>query len=252
MNRTDLEACGCLERWSEGIEVKIVIISDVHGNFDALSALPEQYDELWVLGDLVNYGPEPKEVVDFVIGKAILIVRGNHDQSIGYGDDPRCSPRFRDMAEATGRFTRNVLTPEQKLHLRSFPLRSGAVRSQTRFFLCHATPTDPLYEYRGEDSDRWAKEMKMVKSDIVLVGHTHIPYIKKIDGQLVVNPGSLGQPKNGCTDACYAVWENGRMSLRSYPYPVNQTIEKIRHMPISRSIQQSLATVLESGGLPLM
>jgi putative phosphoesterase len=252
VSRTDPKVPVLFERLTQGIEVKIVIISDIHGNFDALSALPEQYDELWVLGDLVNYGPQPKEVVDLVIAKAILIVRGNHDQSIGYGDDPRCSPRFREMAQATGGFTRDVLTPEQKLHLRSFPLRSGALRSQTRFFLCHATPTDPLYEYRDEDSDRWAQEIKMVKSDIILVGHTHIPYIKKINGQLIVNPGSLGQPKNGRTEACYAVWENGRTSLRSYPYPLNQTIEKIRHMPIARNIQQSLVAVLESGGLPLV
>lgn len=59
--------------------MKLVILSDIHGNHDALRALPEEYDELWVLGDLVNYGPQPKEVVADVMEKASLVVQGNHD-----------------------------------------------------------------------------------------------------------------------------------------------------------------------------
>ena len=64
--------------------MKLVIISDIHGNYDAWSALPEEYDELWVLGDLVNYGPQPKEVFEEVTQKASLIVRGNHDHAVDF------------------------------------------------------------------------------------------------------------------------------------------------------------------------
>ena len=230
--------------------MKIVIVSDIHGNYDALSALPESYDELWVLGDLVNYGPEPKEVVDFVKSKATLVVRGNHDQSIGYGDDPRCSLRFRQMAEATGKFSETVVTAEQKLYLRSFPTRLNAVRGQTRFFLCHATPSDPLYEYRTAESEKWVNECMQLGADVIFVGHTHIPFIRSFNRQILVNPGSLGQPKTGKPDACYAVWENGQVSLRTYAYPIDKTIDKIRLMPIGKNIQLDLIRVLEFGGLP--
>jgi putative phosphoesterase len=230
--------------------MKIVIVSDIHGNYDALSALPESYDELWVLGDLVNYGPEPKEVVDFVKGKATLAVRGNHDQSIGYGDDPRCSLRFRQMAEATGKVSETVVTPEQKLYLRSFPTRLNAVRGQTQFFLCHATPSDPLYEYRTAESEKWVNECMQLGADVIFVGHTHIPFIRSFNRQILVNPGSLGQPKTGKPDACYAVWENGQVSLRTYAYPIDKTIDKIRLMPIGKNIQLDLIRVLEFGGLP--
>ncbi len=230
--------------------MKIVIVSDIHGNYDALSALPESYDELWVLGDLVNYGPEPKEVVDFVKSKATLVVRGNHDQSIGYGDDPRCSLRFRQMAEATGKFSETVVTAEQKLYLRSFPTRLNAVRGQTRFFLCHATPSDPLYEYRTAESEKWVNECMQLGADVIFVGHTHIPFIRSFNRQILVNPGSLGQPKTGKPDACYAVWENGQVSLRTYAYPIDKTIGKIRLMPIGKNIQLDLIRVLEFGGLP--
>ena len=81
--------------------MKIVIISDLHGNFDALSALPESCDELWVLGDLVDYGPQPREVMSFVRSHAAAVVRGNHDNAVGFDVDPRCNPRYHAMASAT-------------------------------------------------------------------------------------------------------------------------------------------------------
>jgi protein phosphatase len=230
--------------------MKIVIVSDIHGNYDALDSLPERYDELWVLGDLVNYGPEPKQVVDSVQEKAKLVVRGNHDQSIGYGDDPRCSAQFREMAEATRRFSEAVVTAEQKSYLRSFPPRVEAVRGGARFFLCHATPSDPLYEYRKAESDQWSVDCAKLGADVILVGHTHTPFIRSVDRKTVVNPGSLGQPKTGTPDACYAVWEDGEVSLRRYAYPIDRTVEKIRSMPIGKDVQEKLIRVLKSGGMP--
>ena len=229
--------------------MKIVIISDIHGNLDALTALSESYDELWVLGDLVNYGPQPKEVVDFVQRNAAAVVRGNHDQCLGFGDDPRCSARFREMAEATRAFSSAQLSLEQKLYLSSLPLQTTVIRSQTRFFLCHATPSDPLYEYRLADSNKWVDDCQKLAADVVAVGHTHIPFVRSFNGQVLVNPGSIGQPKTGKPDACYAVWEDGRLSLRTYVYSVDQTIEKIRTMSIAKDIQEDLIRVLENGGL---
>lgn len=229
--------------------MKIVIASDVHGNFDALSALPEDCDELWVLGDLVNYGPQPKEVIDYIRTHAAVVVRGNHDQCIAYGDDPRCSARFREMAGATRRFTADTLSAEDKAYLRSLPQNAFVTKSKTRFFLCHATPSDPLYEYRTAESEKWVDECMQLGADVILVGHTHIPFIRSFNRQILVNPGSLGQPKTGKPDACYAVWENGKVSLRTYAYPIDRTIDKIRLMPIGKDIQQDLIRVLEFGGL---
>ncbi len=85
--------------------MKIVVISDIHANLEALTALPEWGDELWVLGDLVDYGPNPREVVALLRSRAELVVRGNHDHAVGFEDDPRCNPRFRKMALETRDFT---------------------------------------------------------------------------------------------------------------------------------------------------
>lgn len=121
--------------------MKIVIISDIHANYDAWRALPEDYDELWVLGDLVNYGPQPTE------------------------------------------------------------------RCQKRFHLTHATPSNPLYDRCS--ADQWMEEMETTAADILLVGHTHVPFIRRIGEKIVLNPGSVGQTRTGGSLASYAGWWNG-------------------------------------------
>lgn len=230
--------------------MKILVISDIHGNFEALSALPESGDELWVLGDLVNYGPEPSPVIDSLRSRAALIVRGNHDNSVGYHEDPRCSPRFRAMAEATGRYTESVVSPDQEDFLRNLPLQAMVQRGSSRFYLCHAIPSDPLFGYCEADSDRWLKEIQDIPADVVLVGHTHIPTVRTIGDRMIVNPGSLGQPKTGSPEARYAVWENGKVELKSYPYPVETTVGKIETLPIEAALRRELCIILRTGEIP--
>ena len=230
--------------------MRIVIVSDIHGNFDALSALPETGDELWVLGDLVNYGPEPGPVIDFVKSRASIVVRGNHDHSIGYNEDPRCSPRFREMAAATRHFTDSVLGFEQKHYLQNLPLSLATQREKNHFYLCHAVPSDPLFGYCGTGSPRWVQEVESVNANVIFVGHTHIPAMRSFGSRVVVNPGSLGQPKTGRPEARYAVWEDGKLELKSYPYRVDDAAAKIQAMPIDAALRKELITILQTGTVP--
>ena len=230
--------------------MRIVIISDIHGNFDALSALRETYDELWVLGDLVNYGPEPEPVIDFVRFKASVVVRGNHDNSIGLNEDPRCSSRFRAMAEATRRYTDSVLGPDYKTYLRNLPLHVELQRGNTRFYLCHAVPSDPLFGYCEAESPRWLQEAESVDADVILVGHTHVPIMRTLGSRVMVNPGSLGQPKTGSPEAQYAVWEDGKIELKSYRYPAETTVAKIQTLPIDAILRDELSGILRTGKIP--
>ena len=160
---------------SSSAVVRIPIISDLHGNAEALNALTESYDELWVLGDLVNYGPEPGEIVRRVRQHATAVVRGNHDHAVGYDVDPRCSPPFRAMAEATRQLALKTLTDDDKQYLRELPLTASIAREGHRFFLCHATPMDPLLAYCPPGSPSWIDEAASVDADVILVGHTHLP-----------------------------------------------------------------------------
>jgi putative phosphoesterase len=227
--------------------VRIVIISDIHGNAEALSTLPEEYDELWVLGDLVNYGPEPGAVVDFVRSHATVAVRGNHDDAVGFNRDPRCSPPYRQMAKETLDFTRSVLSRDQIDYLASLPLTAQRAVGGTKVLLCHAAPSDPLYKYVQANSPLWEQEMKLVAADVLMVGHTHTPFVQTVGRQTVVNPGSLGQPKTGNTKACYAIWEDGAI-LQSVAYELDKTLGKVDQMPVSPRVRDDLKAVLLSGG----
>jgi len=230
--------------------MRIVIISDIHANAESLQVLPADYDELWILGDLVNYGPSPAEVMDFARPNASLIVRGNHDHAVGFGKDPRCSARFRAMAEATGRFTTAFLSEEHKHFLRQLPTQIERDVDGVRFLACHATPSNPLYEYCPPDADRWCEEVTGLTADVLLTGHTHLPFQRKIGTKLIVNPGSLGQPKHGRAEACYAVWEAGSIRLHAAPYAVEETVRKIQGLPLSSQIKEDLSTVLRFGRVP--
>lgn len=229
--------------------MKVAIISDLHGNYEALRSLPSDYDELWVLGDLVNYGPDPGAVVDFVRTNSNVVIQGNHDHTIGFDVDPRCSARYQKLADVTRRYTASVLDKEQKDFLRKLPLKLELTRGNTSFYLCHAKPSNPLYGYCYEQSEEWIRELNLVNADVLLVGHTHTPFIREIGNKVVVNPGSLGQSKTGSPEARYATWEDGTFRLKSYFYPVEATVGRLKALAFPEEVKRDLITVLETGSL---
>jgi putative phosphoesterase len=231
--------------------MRICIISDLHANLEALSVLPRDYDELWVLGDLVNYGPNPAEVIDFVRSQASITIRGNHDHSVGFGADCGCSPHFRAMAEATRDYTCSVLSWTDKQFLRNLPTCAYRRVDGHSFFLCHATPSDFLYEYRPPDSPLWKRDEEASSgADVVLVGHTHVQFTRRFGERKVINPGSLGQSKSGDPRARFAVWQDGQIHLCALDYPVETTAGKIQSLPLPEKIMSDLATILRTGKIP--
>lgn len=231
--------------------MKIAIISDVHANLAALRTFPEKCcDQIWCLGDLVDYGPRPEEVIQWVKERCSVLVRGNHDNAVGFGVDPQCSEPFKRLAFETMAYSRSVCPEEDFKYLRDLPVQREMTVGSTRFYLVHAMPSSPLFGYCAEKSERWKEETILIDADVLLVGHTHTPFIRKIGKTTIVNPGSLGQPKTGRPLACYAVWEDGDVSLREYAYPLEETIRDIHRMPISQEDQNALVAVLKTGALP--
>ncbi len=165
--------------------MKIAIISDLHANLEALNAFPEEFDELWALGDLVTYGPNPSEVIDGVRIRAALVTRGNHDHAAGAGEDPRCSEAFREMAAQTLTIARATIGAERRRYLAGLPLTAERTVDGVRFFLCHAVPSDPLFTYCREEPERWRLEVASLPADVVLVGHTHLPFVLDLGRHIV-------------------------------------------------------------------
>ncbi len=235
--------------------VKIVIVSDLHANLAALEAFPERdYDQLWCIGDLVDGGPKPEESIAWVRRHATLVVRGNHDHAAGFSTDPQVSEPFKKLLAETLRYTLRVCSPEGLDFLRKLPIfhetSVTAAERAFRFYLVHSIPTDPLFGHCLETSDRWREEVKRIDADVLVVGHTHTPFVRTIGKTAILNPGSLGQPRTGRPLACYAVWEDGRISLKEYEYPVNETVEQIEKMPLAAGYQNVLIAALQTGELP--
>ena len=231
--------------------MKILILSDIHANIEALEAIREEYDYPLCLGDLVDYGPSPKECIDFIKNNAHAVVRGNHDNAVAFRIDCKCSEAYKQMSVKTRELMWNILGEEEINYLSSLPSNRVIELGGSKFFLTHATPTDNLFKYLPPDTPEhvWQQEIEGVDADFVLLGHTHIPMIKKVGKTTIINPGSVGQSKDVPAVASYAVWNDGEVEIKRVAYDINKTIEKILSTPLDTHIKSNLVTVLEYGHL---
>src|SRR6202007_1221605 len=151
----------------ENIAMKILILSDIHANIEALETIKEEYDYLLCLGDLVDYGPSPRECIDFIKNNAHAIVRGNHDNAVAFKVDCRCSEAYKPMSVKTRELMWKILGEEEINYLSSLPSNKVLELGGAKFFLTHATPTDNLFKYIPPDSpdEIWQQEIEGVDAD---------------------------------------------------------------------------------------
>ena len=213
--------------------MRITVISDIHSNNDALTAVLEtirDYDALICLGDLVGYGAEPNEVVETIrMMKPQVIIAGNHDYATVTGD----TSDFVHHAVKAIEWTRKRLTTENMKYLSNLPYSSTFVANQVTLKAYHGSPRDPLneYIYPGIPSFILKNLLEMAETNILLLGHTHIAFDARIDTKLLINPGGVGQPRDGDPRASYAIIEiaQGRISYvtRRVKYDIDSAASKI-------------------------
>jgi len=232
--------------------VKILVISDLHANLGALEVvMQEGFDRLICLGDLVGYGPAPNEVIRFVREHVSVAIRGNHDNALVLDVDCQCSPANKALAEATLAYHRTILESENLTWLRTLPTSAEFKLDGYRFAVFHAKPHDHLYGYEitPDLSDEELRgEIEGVRADFILLGHTHLPMVRGIGSRVVVNPGSVGQPRDGNPEASYAIIEDGIVELKRCRYDLHRTIEAFRDLPLGPGIIGQLIALLEQGG----
>jgi predicted phosphodiesterase len=236
--------------------MKILILSDIHGNWPALQAVlaaERDIDQILCLGDLVNYGPQPAECVAWARKTVIpdWLIQGNHDRAVALDEDPHSSVPYKTLAAATQGLSRRLISPEMKQFLAGLQPLQQLKLHDAICVACHAAPSDPLYEYfpRNSPVALWDSQLSNVNyPDFLFVGHTHLPAKRRIRRTLLVNPGSVGQPKDGDPRAAYGIWEDGEVSLRRTEYDVEQTIRAYRGTRLEPHIVKALAGVLRTGG----
>lgn len=229
--------------------MRILVISDVHANFDALCRMPEDFDHVLCLGDVVDYGPDPKLCIDWLREHDAVAVRGNHDQAVAARVSCRCNPAMREESEATREVMWETLRPPETAYLGSLPVQAGVTLDGLRLHLVHATPSDPLYTYlRPGETKRWEEESERIDADVLLVGHTHLPMVLRFGKKYVVNPGSVGQPRDGDPRAAYAVIEDGEPRLERASYDVETTVRRLEASGLPEPVTRSLSRLLRTGG----
>jgi len=225
--------------------MKLLIVSDIHGNWPALEAVLQaepNCDAVAFCGDVVDYGPCPVECIRWLAENATYLVRGNHDNALGFDLDCRCMGSFREASVATRAWHRTLLTRSSLEFLRYLPTLAWFEWDGKHFRMAHATPQGDLFEYLPEE--KWAERIQGIDSDFVLLGHTHVQGQRGFGKTTVVNPGSVGLARDGGGQTWYAVYEGGQVQLKRIPYDVDRTVALLRQAPLPQPVIDSLVAVL--------
>jgi putative phosphoesterase len=230
--------------------MKLLVVSDIHANWPALHAIREDADAVVCLGDIVTYGPFPRECVAWIRERAAHVVRGNHDTALSHGGDPGAAIHKQALALATLDNHRRRLSTDEIAWLRDLPTNVRFRCDDYTLHAFHATPTDHLFSYRitpDLDDEELKKEVAEVRADIVLLGHTHLAMSRGAWTKVVVNPGSVGQPLDGDPRASYAVIEDGMAEIRRVEYDIEQAAAGIREMGLADDVADALIALLRTG-----
>jgi diadenosine tetraphosphatase ApaH/serine/threonine PP2A family protein phosphatase len=228
--------------------MRYAILADIHSNLTALKAVFRDIenrgavDEVWCLGDVVGYGPEPGECINLLKKLNAVCVAGNHDLgAIGKIDLSYFNPTAAFACE----WTADKLSAADALYLEYLP----KTVKKDNFFLVHGSPSSPIFEYMMSISSA-QKNLTFFDETCCLVGHTHVPLVFKeekgsvhsimpTDGmslllgeeRMIVNPGAVGQPRDGDPRAAYAIFDTDDNMVRFYrvPYDIRATQDKMVH-----------------------
>jgi len=244
--------------------MRYLILSDLHSNLEALEAVlravpPGTCDRIVVLGDLVGYGADPNAVVDRVRALApAAIVRGNHDK-VSAGVEPADS--FNDAARHAATWTLDALTAANREYLAGLP--AGPIILDEVLELCHGSPDDED-EYVFEPTDA-IEALRAARCNVCFFGHTHVQIVYWLSGsdfdvivtgpdeettirveegrRYLINPGSVGQPRDGDARAAFAVFDSdrGEVTLRRVTYPVAAAAAKITAAGLPEGLARRLA-----------
>ncbi len=254
--------------------MRIALFSDIHANIDALEPVLEDIykrspDAVYCLGDLVGYAPYPNEVIQTIRAKGIPVIAGNYDQGVGLNsDDCGCAYKT-DEDKARGEesiaYTNEIITDENRAYLRSLPahlrIEFGVNTEPYHVLLVHGSPrkiNEYLFEDRTDKS--MLQMMEKANAHIMVFGHTHIPYHKKLedsDGNFwhAINIGAVGKPKDGDPRACYVMFEwDGDLDLADPEAPsveyirVEYDVEKAANAVEESPLPDAFADMLRNGG----
>ncbi len=221
--------------------IRLAIISDIHGNLPALEAVWEDIEaqgitDIHHLGDIVGYNPFPNETVALIAERGIPGITGNYDQAVlAQVPDPigeLLNAKITPMGREIYAWTAREVNRQSREFLAAQPRHLSLARGQWRLLLTHGSPRHIKDYVRPSWPDDMVGDLLAeVQEDILLTGHTHIPVVRQVNGKWLLNPGSVGFPKDGNPQAAYAVLELGqelKVTIRRVKYDIERTIQASR------------------------
>lgn len=198
--------------------MKIGLISDIHGNYEALKAVLAELDrmlvrEIYCLGDVVGYYSQVNECCDELRTRQIPCVMGNHDWYMAGGG---FCPRSKSVNDCLI-YQRKVISKENVAWLQSFPVH----RQIHNIHMVHGGWGDPIDEYLKPSEAYFAD----IEGNFFVSGHTHIQTVQQYGGKTYCNPGSIGQPRDHDPRSAFAVYEDGEFTLHRIEYDVQKVFE---------------------------
>lgn len=213
--------------------MRYLIIADIHSNLEALQAVLKKaqeeggFDRVWCLGDIIGYGPDPVACLEVVRQFDMVCVCGNHDQAaVGKID----ISDFNAAAARANRWTAEMLSAEDNTYLMELP----EVMVDGDFTLVHGSPRRPVWEYIAYAFTA-ADNFKYFNTNFCLVGHTHVPFVFEEEGmsvnegymkdgdtlklgerRLIINPGSVGQPRDHNPRASFDIYDSDMREIHNY------------------------------------
>ena len=209
--------------------MKLALISDIHGNLEALNAVLKEIKKkkiknIYCLGDIIDYGANSNECADIIRKNKIPAVMGNHDFTAA---TLKGIEWFNPIAQESCRITNKLLNQINKKSLLNLP----KILKIENMFLVHGSPKDYLHEYiYPDEADCIFEEFfKIAKKQIIAMGHTHIPFVKKVNNKLILNPGSVGQPRDGNNKASFCILDNKKIEAEiiRVNYDIRKAADKI-------------------------
>jgi putative phosphoesterase len=219
--------------------LKIAVLSDIHSNSEALQAVSKNLDvdRILVLGDSIGYGANPNEVLDWLQENECICIKGNHEEAVISGE----TGWFNPFAARAILWTRDRITSANLAFIESLEAKKIVAFGGLKVAMCHGSPNDPLYEYVYKETHEHLFDYYLQKenSNVIAMGHTHLPFLWVGKNGAVLNPGSVGQPRDGDKRASFAIIN------------VEDDVPVVEHYRVEYDIDSAVKKILEAG-LPEM
>lgn len=210
------------------------LISDVHSNAIALNAVLSELDNMGVekilhAGDIIGYNPYPNETVELFKKNRIISILGNHERALNTGDISDFNP----YAAAALVWTKKNISPGNLQYFLELKNRKSISLNNKRIVLIHGSPRD-VDEYIYPENAK-PNFLASAEADVLVLGHTHVQFKKEFSLGIVINPGSVGQPRDENPDSAFAVYNSatGEIKLHRTSYDIEKVIEDMHsaHLP---------------------